>query len=394
MFGLGLSSCSEHEAKTQHRIFQTAPPSIALVSVVSGLAQPIFVTHAGDERLIIVERVGRIRILRDGALLDEPYLDITALVRVVGEGGLLSVAFHPNYNIPETAGTGLLWVNYTDLNGDTVIARYTVASDNPDRADPASARILLSIGQPFSNHNGGQLQFEPPEGPEMDMRQYLYIGMGDGGSGGDPNDHGQRDDSLLGKMLRIDPSTEADPAPPFYTIPGDNPRVGALPPLDTIWAKGLRNPFRFSFDAELGDLYIADVGQNRFEEVHVTLAGTPGGINYGWRIMEGLECFNPRQNCDMSGLDLPVVTYAHDGGRCAIIGGYVYRGMRFSALLGTYLYADLCSGEIFGLAEIPSGQRGSAVLLNSNISPRSFGEDINGELYITDDGNVFQIIVE
>jgi glucose/arabinose dehydrogenase len=363
--------------------------------MVTGLAEPLCIAHAGDDRLFIVERPGRIRIVRQRTLLATPFLDITHLVSLGGERGLFSVAFHPQYSTPGAAGEGLFWVNYTDTRGDTVIARYTVSSQDPDQADVASARVLLTIAQPFPNHNGGQLQFGSVEG--LQQKRYLYIGMGDGGSGGDPNDHGQRDDSLLGKMLRLDPSTDTVPAPPFYTIPPDNPRLDATPPLDTIWAKGLRNPWRFSFDAERGDLYIADVGQNRFEEVHVTPAGTPAGLNYGWRIMEGLECFNPSSGCDMQGLVLPVFTYAIGGAssRCAIIGGYVYRGTRFPALAGTYLYADLCSGEIFGLNEVSPGTWESTLLHTSDFLPLTFGEDAVGEVYIGgDDGNVYQIVVE
>ena len=370
------------------------PQSVSLTLVVTGLEEPVYITHAGDDRLFLIERAGRIRIFRQGTLLATPFLDITHLVSLGNERGLFSVAFHPQYNTPEAAGAGLFWVNYTDAQGNTVIARYSVSPQNPDQADPTSARVLLTIAQPFGNHNGGQLQFGPVEG--LEQKRYLYIGMGDGGSSGDPDNHGQRDDSLLGKMLRVDPSTDAEPTPPFYTIPPDNPRPTATPPLDTIWAKGLRNPWRFSFDAERGDLYIADVGQHDFEEVNVTLAGTPAGLNYGWRIMEGLECFNPPSGCDRRGLVLPVFVYALGGtsSRCAIIGGYVYRGARFPALTGTYLYADLCSGEIFGLDETSPGTWESTLLHRSDLRPLTFGEDAAGEVYIGDDGSVYQIIVE
>jgi glucose/arabinose dehydrogenase len=308
-----------------------------------------------------------------------------------GEQGLLSVAFHPAYNLPRTPGFGLFWVNYTNTNGDTVIARYTVSSANPQQADPASALTLLLIAQPFSNHNGGLNTFGPVEGPAG--RRYLYIGMGDGGSGGDPQNNAQRDDTLLGKLLRLDPSLEAGPAPPFYTIPPDNPMAAAGAPLGTIWAKGLRNPWRFAFDPVRGDLYIADVGQNRWEEVDFTPAGTPGGRNYGWRLMEGQACFDPPSNCEAPGLERPVVVYADGSGRCAIIGGYVYRGTRLPALIGMYLYADLCSGEIFGLAQVTPGVWQSTLLLSSGISILTFGEDIQHELYVgSDDGTVYQLV--
>ena len=201
------------------------------------------------------------------------------------------MAFHPNYQTPGSPGAGLFWVNYSNPTGATVIARYAVSTDAPNQADPDTGLVLLTIEQPFANHNGGQLQFGPVEG--IEQKRYLYIGMGDGGSGGDPGNRAQTDTTLLGKMLRLDPCTDATPLPPFYTIPPDNPNATAGRPLGSIWAKGLRNPWRFSFDVGTGDLYIADVGQNRFEEVNVTAAGTPGGLNYGWRVMEGRHCFDP-----------------------------------------------------------------------------------------------------
>jgi glucose/arabinose dehydrogenase len=281
-------------------------------------------------------------------------------------------------------------VNYTNTQGHTVIARYTVSPTDPQQADPSSALTLLLITQPFANHNGGLLVFGPPEGASR--QRYLYVGMGDGGSGGDPFDNAQRDDTLLGKMLRLAPSLEATPTSPFYTVPPDNPMVSAGIPLGTIWAKGLRNPWRFAFDALSGDLYIADVGQNRWEEVHVTGAGTAGGVNYGWRLMEGQACFNPTTNCEAPGLDRPVTVYANSNGRCAIIGGYVYRGTRLSALQGTYLYADLCSGEIFGMTEATPGVWQSTVLLQTGLSPLTFGQDLHNEIYLgTSNGTVYQL---
>jgi glucose/arabinose dehydrogenase len=357
---------------------------------VTGLANPLYITHAGDDRLFIVEQPGRIRIVQQGTLLETPFLDITALVRSGGEQGLLSVAFHPAYGTPGAPGFGLCWVNYTNTQGDTVIARYTVLRDNPQRADPSSALTLLLIAQPFANHNGGLVDFGPVEGPAG--QRYLYVGMGDGGSGGDPFNNAQRDDTLLGKMLRLDPSLEATPAAPFYAIPPDNPRAAAGPPLGTIWAKGLRNPWRFAFDAVRGDLYIADVGQNSWEEVHFTPAGTPGGLNYGWRLMEGQACFNPPTGCERPGLARPVAVYATDSRHCAIIGGYVYRGALLPALAGVYLYADLCSGEIFGLAQVTPGVWQSTLLLGSGLTPLSFGQDVRRELYLgSSAGTVYQL---
>jgi glucose/arabinose dehydrogenase len=216
--------------------------------------------------------------------------------------------------------------------------------------------------------------------------------MGDGGSGGDPFNNAQRDDTLLGKMLRLDPSLDATPAAPFYAIPPDNPRAAAGPPLGTIWAKGLRNPWRFAFDAVGGDLYIADVGEGHWEEVDVTPAGTSAGRNYGWRLMEGQACFNPPTGCESPGLTRPVAVYDHGNGRCAIIGGYVYRGVLVPALTGVYLYADLCSGEIFGLAQVAPGAWQSTLLLSSRLSPLSFGQDVHDELYLgSGDGTVYQL---
>ena len=374
----------------------TTPPAVAgtalgLRPVATGLSGPVHITHAGDERLFIVEQPGRIRIVQQGSVVATPFLDIVSLVRSGGEQGLLSVAFHPAYHLPAVPGFGLFWVNYTNTNGDTVIARYTVSRANPQQADPASALTLFVIKQPFSNHNGGLNTFGPVEGPAG--QRYLYIGMGDGGGGGDPQNNAQRDDTLLGKMLRLDPSLEARPALPFYTIPPDNPMAAAGAPLGTIWAKGLRNPWRFAFDPVGGDLYIGDVGQNIWEEVDFTPAGTPGGRNYGWRLMEGQSCFDPPSNCEAPGLERPVAVYAHSNGRCAVVGGYVYRGTRLPALTGMYLYADLCSGEIFGLAQVTPGVWQSTLLLSSGLSILTFGEDVQHELYVgSDNGTVYQLV--
>lgn len=395
LVGWGLVGCRAAKAANDSEVpgSTIGNLTITLELVTSGLDGPVSVTHAGDQRLFMVESPGRLRIWRDGELVAQPFLDIAPQVRSGGEQGLLSVAFHPNYNVPETPGAGLFWVNYTNLDGATVIVRYAVSSGDPDRAAPESERILLTIEQPFGNHNGGQLQFGPAEG--RDGERYLYIGMGDGGSGGDPLNHAQRDDTLLGKMLRLAPSLDPEPVAPFYTIPPDNPRVDALAPLNTIWAKGLRNPWRFSFDPMTGDLYIADVGQNAFEELHITPAGTPGGVNYGWRLMEGRACFKPSENCDTGMLVLPEVTYAQENGRCAIVGGYVYRGVQFPALSGTYLYADYCSGEIFGRSADASLALHSTVLYTHTGNLTAFGEDVNGELYVMDQaGNVYRIRIE
>lgn len=347
----------------------------ALEQVVTGLSQPVYVTHAGDRsaRLFIVEQKGVIRVLRGGELLPTPFLDITPLVLSGGERGLLSVAFHPRY-----AENGFLYVNYTDRSGDTVVARYTVSAD-PHRADPGTAAILLSIRQPYSNHNGGQLQFGPDG--------YLYVGMGDGGSGGDPQGNAQNPNSLLGKMLRIDVHVLP------YGIPQTNPFVGPDPPRDEIWALGLRNPWRFSFDRQTGDLYIADVGQDTSEEIDVQPATSRGGENYGWNIMEGAGCYSPPSGCPRAGLTMPVATY-RTGENCSIIGGYVYRGTRIPTLIGTYIFGDYCSGRIWGLRQSDDGRWITTALLDTDLNITSFGEDEAGEVYVAHHGGTIHRLTQ
>ena len=281
---------------------------IRLEPVINGLANPVAITHAGDGsgRLFITEQGGRILIYDGSGVLPVPFLDVSALLLTSGERGLLSVAFHPNY-----ASNGYFYVNYTNTGGHTVIARYTVSND-PNLADPASALTVLTIVQPYPNHNGGQLQFGPDG--------FLYIGMGDGGSGGDPNNYAQDPDSLLGKMLRI--AVDGDVP---YSVPLDNPFVSDEQVRDEIWALGLRNPWRFSFDRSTGDLFIGDVGQRDWEEIDYQPVSSTGGENYGWRLMEGNNCFNPSTNCNDGSLTLPVLEYGHDLG-CSVTGGYRYRG--------------------------------------------------------------------
>ncbi len=340
-----------------------AAVEIGAVPIVSGLASPVALAHAGDGsgRLFIVLQEGQVVIFDGNQLLATPFLDITSFVSCCGERGLLSVAFHPNYPI-----NGFFYVNYTDSNGNTVIARYTVSAD-PDVADPNSGVIVLTISQPFSNHNGGQLQFGPDG--------YLYIGMGDGGSGGDPQNNAQQLNTLLGKMLRID----VDSGLP-YAIPSDNPFVGDPSALDEIWSLGLRNPWRFSFDRLTGDLFVADVGQSAWEEVNAQPAGSSGAENYGWRLMEGNHCFNPSVNCNDGTLTLPIIEYDHSLG-CSITGGYRYRGSEILELEGTYLYADFCSGRIWGANEDGIGGWVTNELSHTNFSITTFGEDEAGEIY-------------
>ena len=349
-----------------------ALPDIALELVVSDIGDPVAITHAGDGsgRLFITLQPGQIIIYDGTQVLPAPFLDIRSIVSCCGERGLLSVAFHPDYE-----NNGFFYVNYTDNLGDTVIARYTVSGD-PNLADLSSALVLLNISQPFGNHNGGQLQFGPDG--------YLYIGMGDGGSGGDPGNRAQDLNDLLGKMLRIN----VDGAEP-YEIPATNPFVGNPQARDEIWALGLRNPWRFSFDRLTGDLFIGDVGQSSWEEVDFQAASSAGEENYGWRLMEGSSCFNPPNNCNDGTLILPVAEYDHALGNCSITGGYGYRGARYPELAGIYFYGDYCSGRIWGFTTEASE------LLDTSLSITSFGEDEEGELYVADidpNGAIYRIV--
>jgi len=323
----------------------------------------------------VVEQLGRIRIIEGGQLLDRPFLDITDKVTTDGnEQGLLSVAFHPDYQ-----SNGQFFVNYTrQRDGATVIERYTVSKDDPDRADDQSGQVILVIAQPEANHNGGLIKFGPDG--------YLYIGMGDGGGAGDRHGaigNGQDRNSLLGKLLRIDVTHQAT-----YAIPPTNP-------FNTeVWAYGLRNPWRFSFDRDTGDFYIADVGQNSYEEVNVQSAASAGGENYGWRIMEGLHCYNPQEGCDQSGLVLPVAEYSHAEGGCAITGGYVYRGSNYPVLQGAYFFGDYCSGNIWSLQR-DGAQWQMTKRLESGVRISSFGEGVDGELYVVDHGGaVYQLAAQ
>lgn len=320
----------------------------------------------GSGRLMLVQMRGQIWIRRNDAVLETPFLDISSRTAPGGERGLLGMAFPRDF-----ARKQYFYVNYTDLRGDTVVSRFRVSASNRDAADASSEQVLLTIDQPFANHNGGQLQFGPDG--------FLYIGTGDGGSGGDPHNNGQRTDTLLGKMLRID--VESDLAQ--YRVPPSNPFVGNASYRPEIWSTGLRNPWRYAFDRATGDLWISDVGQNRAEEVNFQPASSRGGENYGWRLMEGLQCFVT--GCNMAGLTMPVLEYGRGLG-CSVSGGYVYRGARYPALRGMYLYSDFCSGRIWGVR-----REGSAwvnrELLNSGRPIATFGEDEDGELFTADYGS-------
>jgi glucose/arabinose dehydrogenase len=346
---------------------------IALRKIVDGLEPLTYLAVSGtDARLYVVAKAGRILVIENGAVRQQPFLDIADRVGSKGsEQGLLSVAFSPHY-----ADNRYFYVDYTDPNGDTVVSRFTA---NPDfsQADPQSEAKVLGIDQPYANHNGGQLQFGPDG--------MLYIGMGDGGSAGDPQNHAQDTQSLLGKLLRIDVSTGDKP----YQVPADNPKLSGANASE-VWAYGLRNPWRFSFDKETHDLYIADVGQNVYEEIDFQPADSTGGENYGWNLYEGFVPY--KGNADSSGLTMPIYTYSHDLG-CSITGGYVYRGQQVPALNGAYLYSDYCTGHLWMLQRDASGKWANTLLLESGMNVSSFGQDAQGELYVINlNGAVYQIV--
>ncbi|MCS7060496.1 MAG: PQQ-dependent sugar dehydrogenase [Anaerolineae bacterium] len=344
-------------------------PNVMVEPIVDGLERPTYLTAAGDGsgRLYVTEQPGRVRVIEQGQLRPVPVLDIVDRVGSGGdEQGLLSIAFSPTF-----VQDRLLYVNYTDRNGATVVSRFTVSPDGL-LADPATEQLLLTIDQPYANHNGGQLQFGPDG--------MLYIGTGDGGSAGDPQNYAQNITSLLGKMLRIDVKSAAADRP--YAIPSDNPDFGAGAPPE-LWAIGLRNPWRFSFDRLTGDLYIADVGQNAFEEINFQPASSRGGENYGWRLREGFAAYRGGQ--DSPALTAPIYQYDHELG-CSVTGGYVYRGSAIPALVGRYIYGDYCSGTIWALHRNAAGEWINETLLESDMNISSFGEDEAGELYVVHHG--------
>lgn len=355
-------------------------PSLSFVPVVTGLSQPVFVTHAGDGsgRLFVLERAGRIRVINSaGSLLPTSFLDITSLVGSSGsEEGLLGLAFHPNYE-----SNGLFFVAYTDTAGNLVLAKYSVSSD-PNVANPASAVTVLTIPHPSnSNHNGGMLAFGNDG--------YLYWSTGDGGGGGDVPNNAQNVNALLGKILRLDVNSGSP-----YAIPADNPFVGISGARGEIWSYGFRNPWRFSFDRATQDMYIGDVGESRREEIDYEPSSSLGGLNYGWRVLEGSLCFNPSSGCDMTGKILPVVEYTNNSATCSVTGGYVYRGSQSSQMTGIYFYSDFCSGEIWGLLQQSPGVWVSDLIVDTSFLISSFGEDEAGELYLTDysSGSVQKIV--
>ena len=350
---------------------------IYTILFADGFSNPVEMQNVGDDRLFIVEKRGVIEILQlDGTTNPTPFLDIQSIVLTPGgnydERGLLGLAFHPDY-----INNGYFYVNYIDNSGNTQISRFSVSTSDPSIADPDSEFQILEVEQPYINHNGGCLRF----GPEG----YLYIGLGDGGSAGDPENRSQNLQTLLGKMLRIDiDNTEGSTN---YAVPSNNPFVGDPNALDEIWSYGLRNPWRFSFDSEKDELWIGDVGQGSIEEIDRAAAGV-SGQNYGWRCYEGNQEYNT-SGCPMEfDLTFPVAEYSHSGGNCSITGGYVYRGEIYENFLGIYFYADFCSGEI-GTIDQSNNQINHGPYNGSWVS---FGEDKNKELYIIDNfGSIYKI---
>jgi glucose/arabinose dehydrogenase len=379
------------DARTPTPIVPTPVPAdpitlaVDFVPVADGLANPVAIASAGDGtgRLFVVEKAGRVRIVAGGVLQPLPFLDIRDRVESdATERGLLGLAFHPRYRT-----NGLFYVSYTTSKparlgagdvGAVVYARYRVSTD-PDRADPDSEQVVIWWEHPRGNHNGGHLAFGPRDG-------YLYLGTGDGGGAGDPDTNGQDATTLLGKILRIDVDADVP-----YAIPTSNPYYGLSSRRNELWAIGLRNPWRFTFDRATGDLYIADVGQSTLEEIDFQPAGSPGGENYGWNEMEGTRCYEPSSGCDQTGKTLPVVEYGRDQG-CSVTGGYVYRGRAFPRLFGTYFYTDWCTGRTWGLSRDGTGAWRNAEVGRTDLSIQSYGEDEDGELYVVaGDGQLLRL---
>jgi glucose/arabinose dehydrogenase len=353
------------------------PPGLTLKLnpfVTSGLTSPVFLAQPlNDGRIFVVEQAGQIRVIRNGVLQATPFLDISSRVLSGGERGLLSVVFHPQY-----ATNHYFYVYFTtQANGDIRIERFTTTS-NPEIADPSTSKLIITAPHStYANHNGGLLAFGPDG--------MLYAGLGDGGGGGDPLGNGQNFNSLLGSLLRLDVD-RGDP----YAIPANNPYVAQANHLGEIWAKGLRNPWRYAFDAPTSLLYIADVGQNLHEEVDV-VATSRAGVNYGWNVMEGASCYNA-STCTQTGFELPVLNYGHTSGACSIIGGYVYRGTAVAGLQGNYFYSDYCAGFLKSFRY----QNGVAVDQTdwglSTSAVTSFGVDFGGELYMLSGNSILKVV--
>ncbi len=373
-------------ATSAGNVVQGAPgdADIALSLREAGLSSPVFITsaHDGTNRLFIVEQAGRIKVLKpDGSIRSTPFLSMTGATSGGFEQGLLGLAFHPNYETNRR-----LYVYFTNNDWDIVVREYRVSATNKNVVDKSTKRKILEINHPGeSNHNGGMMAFGPDG--------YLYIGTGDGGGTGDPDNSAQNKDSLLGKMLRIDVNGRTGSK--AYGIPPSNPYVGVAG-ANEIWQIGLRNPWRFSFDRANGNLWIGDVGQMVSEEVDraTNTASGPGrGINWGWRVLEGFNCYNPSSGCNTAGKTMPLLEYGHGGGRCSITGGYVYRGSAIPALVGGYVFADFCSGEIWVTDATATSPAAKTLLLDTSLSIASFGETLNGELYVVNrNGSVYQVV--
>ena len=359
-----------------------AGSGLTFEEVATGLSNPLWITSPPDDaRLFVLEQTGTIRIIEDGTLLPDPFLDISDRITNQGsEQGLLGLAFHPDY-----ATNGAFYVYYTDTEGSVVVSRFAV-TDDPNVADPASEVTQLTQAEPYPNHNGGAVVFGPDG--------YLYLGLGDGGSAGDPQGNGQDVGTWLGKLLRIDPDPTAAAGAEQYTVPEDNPFVGTADAIPEVWAYGLRNPWRISFDMVTGDLWIADVGQDEWEEVDFQPAGSAGGEDYGWSIREGANCFQV-EVCKTEGLTDPVVQYNHSEG-VSVTGGYVYHGTALPELAGTYLYADYGTGLLWGLRPAGDGVFVASTPIDTGFNITSFGQGNDGEVYMTlfgqDGGSIVRLV--
>jgi glucose/arabinose dehydrogenase len=373
LMGAGLAAASPLLARPG----RAQDAEFTLSAFAEGLDRPLFMADPNDGtgRMFVVEQVGHIHIVVDGELVLDAMLDISGQVTGGSEQGLLGLALHPQF-----AENGTLFVDYTDLDGNTQVVRYTVSDDNPDVVDPDSAEVVISVEQPAPNHNGGMLAFGPDG--------YLYIALGDGGIQGNAGGHGQDLGTLLGSILRLD--VDSEPVEGSYVIPEDNPFVSTEGARAEIWHYGLRNPWRFSFDRETGDMWIGDVGQRAAEEIDFQPAGV-SGMNFGWNLAEGFECYAD-ENCQDADIDWPVFAYGRDLG-IAVTGGYVYRGEAIPALTDKYLLGDYGTGYMWMLTPEGDGAFAASEPIPTDLSISSFAEDAAGELYVIDlSGGVYQIV--